>query len=171
MHVEASEQGTAIEVEVWEMPESEFGSFVARVPVPLGIGTVTLVNGEAVQGFLCERYAVALAADISHLAVGEPTSNSWRRTDPTTVMIATLAPKGARKDSHSMETSTPNVTSACFLASSTPSHSGVETGLARCSEHFFPGGISLLHSTSFPPVPAASSQWDSLTLETLFCAT
>jgi len=66
VHVEASEQGTAIEVEVWEMPESEFGSFVARVPVPLGIGTVTLVNGEAVQGFLCERYAVALAADISH---------------------------------------------------------------------------------------------------------
>ena len=66
VHVEASEQGTAIEVEVWEMPESEFGSFVARIPVPLGIGTVTLVNGEAVQGFLCERYAVALAADISH---------------------------------------------------------------------------------------------------------
>jgi allophanate hydrolase len=66
VHVEASEQGTAIEVEVWEMPESEFGSFVARIPVPLGIGTVTLVNGEAVQGFLCERYAVALGADISH---------------------------------------------------------------------------------------------------------
>ena len=87
------------------------------------------------------------------MAVGEPTSNSWRRTDPTTVMIASLAPKGARKDSHSMETSAPNVTSACFWASSTPSKAAFETGLARCSEHFFPGRISLLHSTGFPPRP------------------
>ena len=47
------------------MPESEFGSFVARIPVPLGIGTITLVNGENVQGFLCERYAIAVAEDIS----------------------------------------------------------------------------------------------------------
>jgi len=65
VHVEASESGSAIEVEVWELPASEFGSFVSCIPIPLGIGTVTLVNGEAVQGFLCERYAVALAADIS----------------------------------------------------------------------------------------------------------
>ena len=55
---------------------------LSRIPVPLGIGTVTLVSGEAVQGFLCEHYATALAADISHMAVGEPTSSSWRRTDP-----------------------------------------------------------------------------------------
>jgi allophanate hydrolase len=65
VHVEASEQGTAIDVEVWEMPESEFGSFVACIPVPLGIGTITLASGETVQGFLCERYAIAGAEDIS----------------------------------------------------------------------------------------------------------
>ena len=72
VHVEASEQGTAIDVEVWEMPESEFGSFVARIPVPLGIGTITLASGENVQGFLCEHYAIAGAEDISRFG-------GWRR--------------------------------------------------------------------------------------------
>jgi allophanate hydrolase len=63
--VEANEPGTAIQVEVWEMPVSEFGSFVACIPVPLGIGTITLASGEAVQGFLCEQYAITQAVDIS----------------------------------------------------------------------------------------------------------
>lgn len=65
VHVEANESGTAIEVEVWEMPAREFGSFVACIPVPLGIGTITLASGEEVQGFLCEHYAIACATDIS----------------------------------------------------------------------------------------------------------
>jgi hypothetical protein len=72
LHVEVREQGTAIKVEVWEMPESEFGSFVVRIPVPLGIGTITLASGENVQGFLCERYAIAGAEDISRYG-------GWRR--------------------------------------------------------------------------------------------
>ncbi|SEK86764.1 allophanate hydrolase [Nitrosovibrio tenuis] len=67
VHVERDEQGVAIEVEVWELPASEFGSFVAGIPAPLGIGTLTLADGEVVQGFLCERYAVADAEDISRL--------------------------------------------------------------------------------------------------------
>jgi allophanate hydrolase len=65
VHVEANEPGTAIQVEVWELPVSEYGSFVARIPVPLGIGTITLASGEALQGFLCEHYAIAGAVDIS----------------------------------------------------------------------------------------------------------
>ena len=72
VHVEAGELGTAIDVEVWEMPENEFGSFVARIPVPLGIGTITLASGENVQGFQCERYAIAGAEDISRFG-------GWRR--------------------------------------------------------------------------------------------
>ena len=60
-------QGVAIEVEVWELPARELGSFVANVPAPLGIGTITLANGETVQSFLCERYAIENAVDISHL--------------------------------------------------------------------------------------------------------
>lgn len=58
-------QGYGIEVEVWEMPATAFGSFVAGIPAPLCIGTVTLETGEQVKGFLCEQHAVSDAADIS----------------------------------------------------------------------------------------------------------
>jgi allophanate hydrolase len=65
------EAGSAIEVEVWEMPTEKFGSFVAAIPPPLGIGTVALEDGSAVKGFICEGHALAGARDIS--AFG-----SWR---------------------------------------------------------------------------------------------
>jgi len=55
----------AIEVEVWRMPVERFGSFVAAIPAPLGIGRIELDNGDWVQGFLCEASAVAGATDIS----------------------------------------------------------------------------------------------------------
>ena len=65
VRVSADETGAAIEVEVWEMPSREFGDFVAGIPAPLGIGTITLNNGEQVQGFVCEQYAVQHATDIT----------------------------------------------------------------------------------------------------------
>ncbi len=71
IRVNPNEQGVAIEVEVWELPVHELGSFVANIPAPLGIGTLTLANGETVQGFLCEHYAIENAKDISY-------SGGWR---------------------------------------------------------------------------------------------
>ena len=56
----------AVEVEVWELGEAEFGSFVAEVPPPLAIGTVELEGGDAVAGFVCEPGALEGARDISH---------------------------------------------------------------------------------------------------------
>lgn len=58
--------GAAIDMEVWEMPVREFGSFVAGIPAPLGIGTVVLEDGTQVQGFVCESHATAQAQDITH---------------------------------------------------------------------------------------------------------
>ncbi len=72
VHVQENEQGFAIEVEVWELPMREFGSFVADIPKPLGIGTITLASGEMVLGFLCEGYAVENAIDISEIG-------GWRK--------------------------------------------------------------------------------------------
>jgi allophanate hydrolase len=60
-----SEIGKPIELEVWELPVAAFGTFVAGIPAPLGIGTVELESGEMVQGFVCENYAVAAAEDIT----------------------------------------------------------------------------------------------------------
>ena len=57
--------GAEIEVELWSLPVAAFGSFVASVPPPLGIGTIALRDGSQVQGFVCESYAVAQAQDIS----------------------------------------------------------------------------------------------------------
>ena len=58
--------GTRIVVEVWELPAAHFGSFVALIPAPLGIGTLKLGDGSNVQGFICEPFALEGAQDISH---------------------------------------------------------------------------------------------------------
>ena len=54
-----------IEVEIWDMDDAAFGSFVALIPAPLGIGTVKLADGSSVKGFLCEAHAVREAQDIT----------------------------------------------------------------------------------------------------------
>jgi allophanate hydrolase len=62
-----ADAGAAIELEVWEVPTAAFGSFVDGIPAPLGIGTVTLEDGEQVKGFLCESHATRGAQDITGL--------------------------------------------------------------------------------------------------------
>lgn len=57
--------GPGIEVEVWTMPEAQFGSFVALVPPPLTVGSVTLKNGRVVKCFLCESAGLKNAKDIT----------------------------------------------------------------------------------------------------------
>ena len=66
-----SEGGVAIEVEVWELPSSELGSFLAGIPAPLGLGKVQLASGAWETGFICEPYGLQGAVDISHFG-------SWR---------------------------------------------------------------------------------------------
>jgi allophanate hydrolase len=63
----AQGEGAAIALEIWRMPVAQYGSFVALIPPPLGIGTVALQGGGQVQGFLCESQALAGAQDITHL--------------------------------------------------------------------------------------------------------
>ena len=64
--------GHPIEVELWRVPAREFGSFVALIPAPLAIGTLTLEDKSSAQGFLCESHAVAEARDISEFG-------GWRK--------------------------------------------------------------------------------------------
>ncbi|MCV2403419.1 allophanate hydrolase [Marinomonas sp. C2222] len=61
------EQGAAIEVEVWSVPAENFGSFVAGIPAPLGIGKVTLEDDSQVSGFICEPCGIERATEITHL--------------------------------------------------------------------------------------------------------
>ena len=61
----ASPAGAGLELEIWELAVAAFGQLVAAVPPPLSIGTVTLADGRAVKGFLCESSAVTGAPDIT----------------------------------------------------------------------------------------------------------
>jgi allophanate hydrolase len=64
--------GSVIDIEIWQIPKSEFGSFVAGIPEPLGIGKVETADGRWLPGFICEGYAVEGAREISHLGGWRP---------------------------------------------------------------------------------------------------
>ena len=57
--------GAAIKAELWTLDPAGFGAFVAKIPAPLGIGTIRLKDGGSVKGFLVEAEAVKAAEDIS----------------------------------------------------------------------------------------------------------
>ena len=63
--VRVNEGGEAIEVEVWRLLKSEFGSFVEAIPSPLGIGKVELEDGSLKSGFICEGLATESAEDVT----------------------------------------------------------------------------------------------------------
>ena len=59
--------GAAIDVEIWSVPAEHFGSFVAGIPAPLGIGKVRVADGSVVSGFICEPYGIEGAEDITQM--------------------------------------------------------------------------------------------------------
>ena len=62
-----ADDGAAIEIELWKLPVTEFGSFVALIPGPLGMGTLETEDGRQVKGFICEGWAIGDATDITAL--------------------------------------------------------------------------------------------------------
>ncbi len=63
--------GAAVDLEIWDLPSTAVGSFLALVPPPLGLGSLALDDGRHVHGFLCEAHAVDGALDIT-------ASGGWR---------------------------------------------------------------------------------------------
>ncbi|MBB3459362.1 allophanate hydrolase [Rhizobium sp. BK313] len=59
------DKGGEIEVEIWQLTPAAFGQFVAAIPAPLGIGTISLADGTAAKGFLAEATALKGALDIT----------------------------------------------------------------------------------------------------------
>ncbi|MDI6936455.1 amidase family protein, partial [Serratia sp. Se-PFBMAAmG] len=60
-----AESGSAITVELWDIPLARFGEFVAEIPAPLGIGSLTLADGRVVKGFICEPAVLSQALEIT----------------------------------------------------------------------------------------------------------
>jgi allophanate hydrolase len=61
----AAGEGVRIESEVWALSPEAFGSFVAEIPAPLGIGTTRLSDGTAPKGFIVEAEGIKGAKDVS----------------------------------------------------------------------------------------------------------
>jgi allophanate hydrolase len=59
------DKGASIAVEIWALSPEAFGSFLAGIPSPLGIGTLAMKDGSSVKGFLVEAEAIKGARDIS----------------------------------------------------------------------------------------------------------
>jgi allophanate hydrolase len=78
------EPGAAIDVEVWQIPLAGYGSFVALIPAPLGIGSIELADGSVVQGFLCESHALRDARDITEFG-------GWRAWLAARALVAPAA--------------------------------------------------------------------------------
>jgi allophanate hydrolase len=60
-----SDNGKAIEIEIWQLDVAALGTLVASVPPPLVVGNVKLASGEWVKGFLCEQIALRDALEIT----------------------------------------------------------------------------------------------------------
>lgn len=69
--VRVANGGASLALEVWRLPETEAGSFLAGIPSPLGLGRVILDDGSETCGFLCEACAAAGKPDIT-------THGGWR---------------------------------------------------------------------------------------------
>lgn len=60
-----SSSSASIELEIWRLPASELGSFFHTIPSPLGLGSIELVSGNWVSGFICEPIGLEHAQDIT----------------------------------------------------------------------------------------------------------
>jgi allophanate hydrolase len=70
--IRVSEGGAAIEMEVWEVPQTTVGSFLEGIGAPLGLGKVELADGTKVTGFICEGIVAGSSKDITSYG-------SWRK--------------------------------------------------------------------------------------------
>jgi allophanate hydrolase len=68
----ANGEGRAIEAEIWALEPSAFGKFVANIPAPLGVGTLSFSDGSSAKGFLVEAVATSGARDISDFGGWRP---------------------------------------------------------------------------------------------------
>ncbi|ODQ68343.1 urea amidolyase [Nadsonia fulvescens var. elongata DSM 6958] len=77
--------GSAIAIEIWNVPIANFGEFMAMVPHPLGIGSVQTLTSDWVKGFICEEIGYQTgASDITEFG-------GWRN------YIASLIKRGKAK--------------------------------------------------------------------------
>ena len=68
--------GQAIELEIYAMPQDSWGSFIAGIKRPLGIGLIELADGRWVHGFLADAAGLTEATDITAFGGWRPYTHS-----------------------------------------------------------------------------------------------
>lgn len=66
-----SAKGAEIEVEIWDLPTTQWARFISQIQSPLGIGSIELHDGSFIKGFVCETWATISATEVTGLG-------SWR---------------------------------------------------------------------------------------------
>lgn len=77
-----TENGGSIEVEIWNLPKTQWSTFIEKIPSPLGIGNIELEDGSYVKGFLCETWATTEAKEITELGSWRALSNKSEAANP-----------------------------------------------------------------------------------------
>ena len=60
-------QGTAVPLEVWQLPSEHVGRFLGGIAAPLGLGQVQLEDGTWQHGFICEGWVASLPDGIEDI--------------------------------------------------------------------------------------------------------
>ncbi|KAF2795055.1 allophanate hydrolase [Melanomma pulvis-pyrius CBS 109.77] len=83
--------GSSIDVQIWDIPIDSFGTFLENVLSPLAIGSVELIDGSWVKGFVCEPCGLANAHDITAFGAWIPYLDSLKRNalSETNALIST----------------------------------------------------------------------------------
>ncbi|KAI0100229.1 allophanate hydrolase subunit 2-domain-containing protein [Nemania sp. FL0031] len=92
----AGEEGHEIEVEIWHLPKTCFGEFLATIPFPLGIEQIELTHHTWANGFVCDFSALQNALDITEIgdwrayinSITQPLPEPPMRRSITSVLIA-----------------------------------------------------------------------------------
>ncbi|MGY2752124.1 hypothetical protein ACVW0Q_000579 [Thermostichus sp. MS-CIW-21] len=72
--VRVCQGGSAIALEIWEIPAHGLGQLLLQEPPGLSVGRILLAEGEEVLGILAEPYLCEGQLDITAWGGGEPTS-------------------------------------------------------------------------------------------------
>lgn len=70
------EKGAEIEIEIWRLPSTSIGSFLAGIAAPLGLGQIETAAGDYVTGFICEHDGFVGAVEITQFGGWR----SWRES-------------------------------------------------------------------------------------------
>ena len=61
--VRVASGGGSIQLEIWYLPLQNVGAFLKNVPSPLAVGSILLMDGTCVLGFICEAFILDQAPE------------------------------------------------------------------------------------------------------------